>query len=337
MCYSSRPFVPRVKNSNSTGCTDEKELLGPIIIPWALEQGYYVVSTDAAGLSASFFVGLTEGRAVLDAVRAVIEYESLVGSTVALYGYSGAAHTTVWACSQADLYAGELNIVGAAFGGTPIDTRQTFYLANASPDSNIAGAALLGVANGYPDLNNTFNQQFTPQGRQIAASLRSPGNCTNKPGSVPSAPFDYTTIFHQGLGILSNSVLQGVLARESLLMNVSSQPVAVPTFPRYQYHGSIDEVVPYGIESAYVAQQCSSKQGADITFNTFKGLNHEQTLVAGLVGALQFIQQSFKGTTPKILCGSGVTPPELFSLTALELLGAATVEELAFLASLVGL
>jgi len=44
-------------------------------------------------------------------------------SQVGFLGYSGGASATVWATNLHESYAPELNVVGAAHGGTPVDTK----------------------------------------------------------------------------------------------------------------------------------------------------------------------------------------------------------------------
>lgn len=99
----------------------------PIYIEWALSTGRYVVDADDEGPKAAFIAGFQQGQAALDGIRALKNHYNLPKSTeIALNGYSGGASVTVWAVNLAQRYAPELNIVGAAFGGTPIDARGEF-------------------------------------------------------------------------------------------------------------------------------------------------------------------------------------------------------------------
>ncbi len=58
----------------------------PVVISWALQQGYYVVSADHEGPRSAFIAGYEEGMAILDGIRALKNYQNLpqdsaVGST----------------------------------------------------------------------------------------------------------------------------------------------------------------------------------------------------------------------------------------------------------------
>lgn len=292
---------------------------GDITIPWGLSQGYYVVNADDEGPDSQWLVGRMEGHAVLDGIRATINYLSLpIDSSVALYGYSGGAHETVWGCTLAASYAPELNIIGAAYGGTPTYLLPNYYLLNGGPDAILAGASIIGLSNGYPELNETITKYLTPNGTAVDALLRSPDFCTVTDAAVEEfAYFNFSSLYT--VDVFTLPITEYVQARESLLMNTSNFPVPVPKFPRLEYHGEADTTVPYLPELEYVEQQCA--HGADIRFVSLPGLDHDQTELDGIAGAFQFIQQAFAGTLAKVECGSNVTLPALGSAESVEVVG----------------
>ncbi|WPH02493.1 lipase a [Acrodontium crateriforme] len=289
---------------------------GSIIIPWALSQGYYVVSADFEGHKSAWLVGLMEGRGVLDGIRSVINFFSLRHAEAALYGYSGGGHASVWASSLAAKYAPEVKLVGAAFGGTPVDLLSAYKLLNGSPEALLAGGAIFGLASGYPELSATLNSLLTANGKAIAAKLVSENYCINA-HQHDFANFDFGTLFKTNF--LDNSVVKKVLAEESLLMNVSSLTVPVPKFPRFEWHGTGDVTVPYAPEAQYVQQQCA--KGADIRFVTFPELDHSNAYLSGVPGALLFIAEAFGGALTKVPCGTNIAVPAVGSLEAVGLLG----------------
>ena len=84
-----------------------------------LEHGYIVTATDYPGLGTnsppSYLVGLTEGRAVLDSVRAVYQLVGTkAGSRVVLWGHSQGGHAVLFAGQLAASYAPELSLAGIA-------------------------------------------------------------------------------------------------------------------------------------------------------------------------------------------------------------------------------
>ena len=81
--------------------------------------GYIVAATDYPGLGTGsihpYLVGLSEGRAVLDAARAVRDLPgSRPGGRLALFGYSQGGHAALWAGQIQRSYAPEFDLVGVA-------------------------------------------------------------------------------------------------------------------------------------------------------------------------------------------------------------------------------
>lgn len=84
-----------------------------------IREGYAIAATDYPGLGTPgihpYLVGDSEGRAVLDSVRAA---RNLIGSTVddrfALWGHSQGGHAALYATMLARDYAPELSLVGVA-------------------------------------------------------------------------------------------------------------------------------------------------------------------------------------------------------------------------------
>lgn len=126
---------------------------------------------------------------------------------------------------------------------------------------------------------------------------------------------------------LDQPIIKSTLAKESLLMDVSSVGVSVPRFPRLQWHAVEDEIVPYADEQKFVTQQCA--KGANIQFQPFAAAEHITAELLGIPGSLIFLGQVFAGTTPKVVCGSAI--PNFVSLTspgAVDVLGQETVTAL---------
>ena len=82
-----------------------------------LERGYVVVATDYPGLGTGgehpYLVGVSEGRAVLDSVRAARTLTH-AGNRFAVWGHSQGGHAALWTGELARTYAPELDLVGIA-------------------------------------------------------------------------------------------------------------------------------------------------------------------------------------------------------------------------------
>jgi acetyl esterase/lipase len=85
-----------------------------------LAQGYVVVATDYPGLGVPgqmhpYLIGVTEGRAVLDSVRAARNMPDVGASNrFAVWGHSQGGHASLYTGELAASYAPELRLVGVA-------------------------------------------------------------------------------------------------------------------------------------------------------------------------------------------------------------------------------
>lgn len=121
-----------------------------------VERGYLVASTDYEGLGTPgrhpYLVGESEGRGVLDAVRAAGRLPGAdPGGRLAIAGYSQGGHAALWAGQLAGEWTPELEVVGT-FAGAPA-TELPVILA-AAGDTPIAGFLYMivaGFAAAYPD------------------------------------------------------------------------------------------------------------------------------------------------------------------------------------------
>lgn len=167
----------------------------------ALLQGVIVTFSDHEGPNNAYAAGPQEGRAVLDSIRATINFGEIIGllptAKSVVWGYryasaspcgfaapyrkmhSGGATASSWAEALQKTYAPEVNLVGGAHGGTPADLEVTGLflvsgtilialpqansaLQNATPRSGFLISSLIGLANAFPDFAKSFYGNATP-------------------------------------------------------------------------------------------------------------------------------------------------------------------------------
>lgn len=96
-----------------------------------LNRGYVVVATDYPGLGLpgphSYLVGISEGRAVLDSVRAVHNLDDArAGKQFAVWGHSQGGHAALFAGELASSYAPELRLAGVAAAAPASELAELF-------------------------------------------------------------------------------------------------------------------------------------------------------------------------------------------------------------------
>lgn len=94
-------------------------LLDDPIVGAFVQRGFAVVGTDYEGLGVPgphpYLVGESEGRSVLDAIRAARNVpEVTVSNRAALLGYSQGGHAVLWAAQLAETYAPDLDVTAVA-------------------------------------------------------------------------------------------------------------------------------------------------------------------------------------------------------------------------------
>jgi hypothetical protein len=126
---------------------EEEEML----ILWYLSQGWVVTVPDFEGTRLAWMAGRESGYGTLDAIRATESFHDVDASTkVGLSGYSGGALAGDWASELAPAYAPEVNLVGVALGGVPVNQAHMFrYINGDDVYSSVMPGMLLGLARGY--------------------------------------------------------------------------------------------------------------------------------------------------------------------------------------------
>lgn len=90
-----------------------------------IERGYAVVATDYSGMGmageGAYLIGSTEGRNVLDAVRAARNLDIGASDRVALWGHSQGGQAVLFAGEIAEDYAPELDVQAIAVAAPAVD------------------------------------------------------------------------------------------------------------------------------------------------------------------------------------------------------------------------
>jgi len=133
----------------------------PLMTKW-LKAGYAVVRTDYEGLGVPgvthpYLIGASEGRSMLDMVRAARKLDSSIGKSFVIAGHSQGGHAALWAASLAKKYTPELKLKGTlAFAPASHIGEQAGLLTALTTQKNLTPLASMivrGIDVADPSLN----------------------------------------------------------------------------------------------------------------------------------------------------------------------------------------
>jgi triacylglycerol lipase len=257
------------------------------------QLGYTVVIPDFEGPNNEWAAGIEAGYGTLDGIRAAENFAPLDlngdQTPVGLMGYSGGSQASEFAAEEAPAYAPELNIVGAAIGGLPVNIGHIAAKADGGLFAGIYFAAAVGVARAYPqiEIDSLLNQA----GEQMKQAI----------GGMCIVQFALTYAFQRiesytkgGLNPLSNPTVQQVIADDTMGV------VGVPRIPLQIYMATFDELVVTPDVTTLVKNYCAA--GATIQYLQFPLADHVTAELEGLPGAIAYMQARFAGQPAPSTC-----------------------------------
>lgn len=263
----------------------------------ALARGWAVAVTDYQGLGTpgthTYMVGPAQGRAVLDVARAA---QRLPGTGLArtgpvgIMGYSQGGGAAGWAGQLARPYAPELRVAGIAAGGVPGDLVATADFLDGSPAVALALMAAVGFDAAHPDLR--LDSYLNDRGRDLIA--RAGQLCL---ASVDGAATLVSAAFTRRADYVTRDPLATPAWRQRL--DASRLGGTRPAAPVFQYHGLVDEIVPYDQAVATRDRWCA--RGAEVTFVPLPA-EHVAGVVEGIPLGMEFLAARFAGRPATSTC-----------------------------------
>jgi hypothetical protein len=281
-----RPIVSVASGTRGVGdtCAPSRWLdyERPFIEPMLL-AGWAVVVTDYEGLGTpgmhTYVVGQSEGRAVIDMVRAATSLPATgleAGGKVAFSGYSQGGGGAMWAGELQPSYAPELDLVGVAAGGVPADLTEVAEGLDGQIGFGFLLLAAYGLDAAYPELD--LERYLNERGRETYE--REQDACVD------------ATLGHafQNIGMftttnpLRSPEWQARLDENRLGANPPDVPIRL-------FHGTLDEIVAPGQARALRNEYCAA--GADVQWEWHVG-EHVSTMVTGAPGVIAFLDRRFR-------------------------------------------
>ena len=282
-----------------------------ILVEAALHQGWIVISPDHEGPHATFLGNVLAGRATLDGIRAVINSADKTGisakPTVALWGYSGGSVATAWAAELHGSYAPELNIVGAALGGTVPNIANVVTSVDGTFATGLLASGIMGLANQYPVARDAVENHVLPQFKSVFA--RAGAQCLA--ADLASFPFKRIADMFDKPGFLQSKPILDMLGENAL-------GKAVPRAPIFIYKSILDEISPVKDTDDMVDFYC--KNGGSVRYDRDLLSNHEISGVSGVGKAMVWLKQAMEGTLQQKGCTTTSVLTSLWDKSAITVL-----------------
>ncbi|MGH2586366.1 MAG: lipase family protein [Dehalococcoidia bacterium] len=255
-----------------------------------LARGYVVTATDYPGLGTPsphpYLIGESEGRAVLDSVRAAAQLpEAGAGRTYALWGHSQGGHAVLFAGQLAASYAPELRLVGIAAAAPPTDLATLFALNVESIVGRLLAAfAFVSWSEVYPDADyrHLVHAEAVPLIEAIARTC-----VRTTPGLLAAV----LPAWQLGPDFLRRQPQDVEPWRTLFAVN---SPGAVPLgAPALIVQGTDDDIVWPWVTEAYVAARC--RGGELVTLWLVPGLDHALAGQVSAPGVAAWLADRFAG------------------------------------------
>lgn len=260
-----------------------------LVMEALLQRGYAIAMTDYEGLGTegihTYLDRVSQGRAVLDAVRAAQQLSGTgltSSSPVGIQGYSQGGAGAASAVELASSYAPELKVKGAVVGAVPADLAKVAENLDGSLYSSFAFFALRGLAESYdidftPYLNATGIETMTAVEQDCVFDLLDNAFVRSETLSIDGQP------------------LSALMTREPFRSIIEAQRIGTikPTVPVLVSHSALDDVIPYPVGRAMARSWCS--KGANVRLATNVAPLHVGGIVPQAVEAQLFWEARFAG------------------------------------------
>ena len=261
-----------------------------LFIKSVIDQGWAVAISDYQGLGTpglhTYMVGPAQGHAVLDMARAAqrLPGSGLSSNTpVGLMGYSQGGGAAGWAAELAGSYAPDLKVKGSILGGVPGDLTATAEFLDGSLAVAFALMAAIGLDAAYPELD--LENYLNPRGQALIASSQE--LCLVSVDGL-------STLINVAFTHISDYTTTNPLSTPAWKARLEGTKLgkAKPNAPVFQYHGAIDEIVPFDQAAALRRTWCN--KGATVTWTVLPA-EHALGLVQGPPLGIPWLAARFAG------------------------------------------
>ena len=258
----------------------------PLLQRW-LKAGYAVVRTDYDGLGTpgvhGYLIGATEGRSVLDAVRAARAYEPRLSRRFVVAGHSQGGHAALWAASLAPKWVPDLRLRGTVAFAPASHLAGQFPLATqiSAPGGGLGGIVALGLRSVQEAAGVDVAGLLTPQAAALFPQTRT--RCYDalaKPDSFGGLPLNQ--LFRPGVDLAPLMAAIGANDPEHLSIGT---PVRVEQ--------GADDATVFPVFTEQLVEEYAAN-GVNVTYERYDGVTHGGVVDAGAADATKWIRGRLK-------------------------------------------
>lgn len=290
----SKPAAGRPVVTYAHGTTGTADRCAPSKLPTAasnipdvedwIRAGYVVTATDYEGLGTPglhpYLVGASEGRSVLDIVRAAGQLGGAASSNhVVIFGHSQGGHAALWAGQIAPSYAPELRIDGVVAAAPAADLKTLYGVAASVPA--YAGYVVMageGFAAAIPGLSmsDVLTPRAIPEARRAVDTMCSDALIAK---------------FATGPSVVATDPMSIPKWAAAIEANVpGSDPTPAPTLV---VQGGADALVPSALNRKYVQEHCTA--GGGYEYREYPGASHTGVLSASEADVVAWVAARVAG------------------------------------------
>jgi hypothetical protein len=239
-----------------------------LLVSWYLAHGNIVTVPDFEGTGLHWMAGRESGHGALDAIRATESYLGIGSDTpVGLSGYSGGSVAANWANELAPIYAPELNIVGVAEGGIPVNYFNHFaYIEGTDVYSAAIPGELIGLSRAY---GVDLTDYLTPYGKEVVEQ-ESEACIVSMFGRFPGLTVE--NIMLPDYRDLARAEPFATMLRDQTMGTIGSRPMAPILMAVGNADGTGDGAMVAADVRALASQYC--EQGVPVLYQEYEGADH---------------------------------------------------------------
>ncbi|QKX54854.1 uncharacterized protein TRUGW13939_01944 [Talaromyces rugulosus] len=290
-----------------------------LLIETALAQGWVVAVPDHLGLKAAFLANNLSGQTVLDNIRAALSSTDFTkissDATVAMWGYSGGSLASGFAAELQPSYAPELNIVGAALGGTVPQILPVINATNKGLFTGLVPSGIMGLANEYPEIDTVISEYLLPSKKDAFEKARSQCLVGDIIDYLGQDVYSYVT----NSSFLTNDAVTKVLNQNNMGQNA-------PEIPLLVYKSSNDEISDVKYTDSLVSTYCAA--GTSVEYKKDFLSEHGTMAVIGAPDAILWLEDRMRGVPVNTSCSTSSTFTSLSNPSTLAVLGEVLVNAL---------